>query len=83
MSKVYFDFIAHICCTKNCVFVSIRIYDVRFYILLCRNKDAEFGFYFHKNYYAVMHKLVTRFTIKRMEILEIVNLFLPVIKQVL
>jgi hypothetical protein len=68
---------------KNCIFVPIHIFDVRFYILLCRNKDAEFGFYFHENYYAVMHELMTRFTNKRMEILEIVNLFLPVIKQVL
>lgn len=68
---------------KNCICVPIRIYDVRFYILLCRKKDAEFGFYFHENYYAVMHELMTRFTNKRIKILETVNLFLPVIKHVL
>jgi len=33
MSKVYFDFIAHICRMKNRISVPIRIYDVRFYIL--------------------------------------------------
>jgi hypothetical protein len=46
-------------------------------------KDAEFGFYFHENYYAVMLELMTRFTNKRMKVLEIVHLFFPVFKQVL
>lgn len=59
----------------------IRIYDVRFYILLGRKKDAEFGFYFHENYYALIYELMTRFINKGMKILKIVNLHL--IKQVL
>jgi hypothetical protein len=83
MSKVYFDFIAHICCSKNCIFVPIRIYDVRLHILQWGNKDAEFGLYFHENYYAVMNELMTRFTNKRLKILETINIFFPAIKHVL